>query len=579
MKKIIGIPASSGVVMGKAFLADHKELVPIRISITEEDIPKEKHRFQQVKIQVLKGFQELKEKVSHDKKLVELIEAQELMVEDPMLTEAVEKYVTQDMVNLERAVELGVDEISSMFEQIDDELLRERALDVRDVGKRIIHTLIGEEIHSFREINEEVILVTHNLMPTELLMLDKKFIKGIAIDQGGKTSHTSILARAFGIPTVLGLEHVTDVVSHHDQVVVDGLRGVVFVSPTQEVISEYTEIIGALEKQYDHFKALQNLPAVTLDGRSCTLRANIEIPEETTMAKDYGAQGIGLYRTEFLYLQKNRIPTEEEQTEAYTQVVEAMKGHGPVTFRTIDVGGDKILAKMDYWGEENPVLGWRAVRFCLDNVDIFITQLRAILRASAKGNARVMFPMVSGVDEFEEALAVLHVAMDQLVAEGIPFDEKIPVGTMIEVPSAVMVAPSLAKRADFFSIGTNDLIQYTLAVDRNNEKIANLYQPYHPSVLGAIKRVIDSAKAEGIPVTVCGEMASEPLSALILMGLGVETLSMSSVIIPQVKEQVRKANFGAVQKMVNHILSLERLSDIQGYVDQWNQEFSGDSIE
>ncbi len=579
MKKIIGIPASSGVVMGKAFLADHKEVVPVRISITKEDIPQEKHRFQQVKVQVLKGFQELKEKVSHDKKLVELIEAQELMVEDPMLSEAVEKYVTQEMVNLERAVELGVEEISAMFEQIDDELLRERALDVRDVGKRIIHTLIGEDIHSFREINEEVILVTHNLMPTDLLMLDKRFIKGIAIDQGGKTSHTSILARAFGIPTVLGLEHVTDEVSHHDQMVVDGLRGIVFVSPTQEVISEYTEIIGALEKQYDHFKALQNLPAVTLDGRSCTLKANIEIPEETTMAKDYGAQGIGLYRTEFLYLQKNRIPTEEEQTEAYTQVVEAMKGHGPVTFRTIDVGGDKILAKMDYWGEENPVLGWRAVRFCLDNVDIFITQLRAILRASAKGNARVMFPMVSGVDEFEEALAVLHVAMDQLVAEGIPFDEKIPVGTMIEVPSAVMVAPSLAKRADFFSIGTNDLIQYTLAVDRNNEKIANLYQPYHPSVLGAIKRVIDSAKAEGIPVTVCGEMASEPLSALILMGLGVDTLSMSSVIIPQVKEQVRKANFGAVQKMVNHILSLERLSDIQGYVDQWNQEFSGDSIE
>ncbi len=579
MKKIIGIPASSGVVMGKAFLADHKEVVPVRISITKEDIPQEKHRFQQVKVQVLKGFQELKEKVSHDKKLVELIEAQELMVEDPMLSEAVEKYVTQEMVNLERAVELGVEEISAMFEQIDDELLRERALDVRDVGKRIIHTLIGEDIHSFREINEEVILVTHNLMPTDLLMLDKRFIKGIAIDQGGKTSHTSILARAFGIPTVLGLEHVTDEVSHHDQMVVDGLRGIVFVSPTQEVISEYTEIIGALEKQYDHFKALQNLPAVTLDGRSCTLKANIEIPEETTMAKNYGAQGIGLYRTEFLYLQKNRIPTEEEQTEAYTQVVEAMKGHGPVTFRTIDVGGDKILAKMDYWGEENPVLGWRAVRFCLDNVDIFITQLRAILRASAKGNARVMFPMVSGVDEFEEALAVLHVAMDQLVAEGIPFDEKIPVGTMIEVPSAVMVAPSLAKRADFFSIGTNDLIQYTLAVDRNNEKIANLYQPYHPSVLGAIKRVIDSAKAEGIPVTVCGEMASEPLSALILMGLGVDTLSMSSVIIPQVKEQVRKANFGAVQKMVNHILSLERLSDIQGYVDQWNQEFSGDSIE
>ncbi len=579
MEKLQGIPASSGIALGKVFLVEHTDIVPIRVAIAESDIQKEQTRFEEAKQLVLESFQALRKRIGQDKSLLAFVESQELMVADPMLSEAVEKYLAQELVNLERAVELAVEEIAALFEQIDDELLKERAIDVRDVGKRIIHILSGIETHTFQEIHEQVVLVTHNLMPSDLLMLDKKYIQGIAIDQGGKTSHTSILARAFGIPTVLGLEHVTQVAHHGDTIIVDGLEGVVVVEPDTNTTKLYQSRIDALKKQYDHLKEFRKLSATTTDGTSVQLKANIEIPEETTMAQECGASGIGLYRTEFLYLQKNGIPTEDEQTEAYTRVVKAMKDTGSVTFRTIDVGGDKILAKLDYWGEENPVLGWRAVRFCLDNKEIFITQLRAILRASAHGAAKIMFPMVSGVDEFEEALAVVHIAMDQLAKEKIPFDEKIPVGTMIEVPSAVMVAPALAGRADFFSIGTNDLIQYTLAVDRNNEKIANLYQPYHPSVLASIKRVVDSGKKHGIPVAVCGEMASDPVSALFLMGLGVSELSMSAVVIPQVKEHIRNADFGAMQKMVNHILSLERLSDILGCIDQWSKQVFGDTCE
>ncbi len=579
MEELRGIPASSGVSIGKVFLIEHTELVPVRFSIEVKDIPQEQARFSQVKEDVLKGFVDLRKRIGEDAKLLAFIESQELMVQDPMFSEVVERYLKDELVNLERAVELGVEELSRMFEQIDDELLRERALDIRDIGKRILHTLTGIGMHSSREINEPVVLVTHNLMPSELLALDKDYLLGIAIDQGGKTSHTSILARAFGIPTVLALEHITEHVSHGDMVIVDAQEGVVITKPSKQVLAKYQVKMEHIRVHQDHLRELQKVHAATKDGVSIELKANIEIPEETEMAKSHGAQGIGLFRTEFLYLQKNGIPSEDSQTEAYTSVVKQMKGEGPVTFRTIDVGGDKVLAKMDYWGEENPVLGWRAVRFCLDNPEIFLTQLRAILRASVHGPARIMFPMVSGVDEFEEALALLHVAMDQLKSKGIPFNKKIPVGTMIEVPSAVMVAPSLAQRADFFSIGTNDLIQYTLAVDRNNEKIANLYQPYHPSVLASIKRIVESAKEQNIPVAVCGEMASEPLSAVLLLGLGVSELSMSSVFIPEIKELVRKHSFGTFQKMANHILSLERVSETQACIEQWGKEILGDECE
>ena len=412
--------------------------------------------------------------------------------------------------------------------------------------------------------------MTPDLLPSDALAMNSRMVKGIAMDAGGKTSHTAILARAFEIPAVLGLSSITRVARTGDKIIVDGNRGKVVVDPDEETLKRYGAIQKEWQKREVQLATLNTLPAETRDGKLIYLQANIEVPEETDSLLAHGADGIGLYRSEFLFMQPGGVSTEEQQYKSYASVVDALGGR-PVTIRTLDVGGDKAIPGFEQHNEKNPILGWRAVRFCLARTGLFKSQLRALLRASAhsEGSLRIMFPMISGVEELEKVLTVLEEAKDECRAKGQPFDEDISVGIMIEVPSAALTTDILARKVDFFSIGTNDLIQYTIAVDRGNERIAYLYEPFHPGVLRLIKMVVDNAHAAGIPVSMCGEMAGDPMATVILLGLGLDMYSMSSFSIPEVKQIIRSISMIEAEELVGEIMEMKSYDEIDQYVHGW----------
>jgi len=569
-----GIPASPGISIGKVFLYSTQTLNVPSYSIDEEEVAGEITRFNNAIYRVKLDLEELVEKTrkTAGKKDLEIIETHLMMIEDPDLKNQITQGIAEEGKNAEHVVEYTISMMTKTLEDAADEYLNERVIDLIDIQSRILHHLMYIERTSLVDIEEEVILVAQTLLPSEVLTMNKKYIKGIVLDAGGKTSHTAILARSFEIPAVLGLSTVTKKVRNGNTLIVDGNQGTVILRPGRNTVDDYKLRQDKWIKHEQELLLLHKLPAETKDGHRVLLKTNIEIPEEVASTIAHGASGIGLYRSEFLFLRPGEVASEEEQFDAYAYVLKHMKGKGSVTIRTIDVGGDKVIPGMEDFDEENPILGWRAVRFCLSRTDIFRIQLRAMLRASVFGSLKIMFPMISGGEELESVLQVLEEVKEDCRREKIPFDEKIQVGSMIEVPSAALISDIIASKVDFLSIGTNDLIQYTIAVDRGNEKIAYLYQPFHPGVLRFLKMIIDNGHKAGIPVAMCGEMASDPISTVLLLGLGLDEFSMSPTAVLEVKKIIRSVTIAEARELAATIMKMDSCTKIDEYVREWSNE-------
>ncbi len=564
MTELHGIAASPGIAIGPAYLyAEDMPNVP-QYAILGDDLEAELARLE-VAIERA-GADILAIRDSSDGTLeqqeIDLLDSHLLMLKDPTFFESVHTRLARELFNIEWVLAQTMRELVEKLSASSDDYLRERTADIRDVSKRVLGHLMQRNRGTLTRLTDDVVVVTHDLMPSDAVAMDKQKVRAIAMDAGGKTSHTAIIARSFEIPAVLGLSRISRIVNSADSIIVDGNSGTVIIDPDSATLERYVRLQGEWKEHEVQLMRLNRLSAETRDGKLIKLNGNIEVPEEVEGVLSHGADGIGLYRSEFLFLTPGTLPTEDEQYHAYSHVIETMGGR-PVTIRTLDVGGDKISDQIRGGEEKNPILGWRAIRVCLSDTDLFRTQLRALLRASVHGKLKIMFPMISGIEELNQARTVLEEVQEDLRRRGVPFDEDIPVGIMIEVPSAAMTSDALARRSAFFSIGTNDLIQYTIAVDRGNERIAYLYEPFHPGVLRLIRTVIDSAHAEGISVAMCGEMAGDPLATVVLVGLGLDEFSMSPVGIPEVKRIIRSVSLAEAEEFTGQIMDLRSAVEIE----------------
>ncbi len=554
-----GIAVSPGVVIKDAFVLESEGFRIPRHLIKEDEIPNEISRLEEATKVAWKEIEKLEDRVSTNlgSEIGSIFATHKLMLQDKLLLSEFSKKVEQHKLSAEYAVTLVLRVYIKKFESVDDPYLAARVGDIYDIEKRLLRNLLGEKREELKNLTKEVVVVAHDLSPSQIASLDTTKVRGFVTDLGSRNSHAAIVARALGIPAVVGLETATVDIFGGDRVIIDGNRGNVIVRPDEETIKEYQLI----EKDFHLFEEkltseLKDLPAVTLDGREIMILGNIEFPRDISPNLNQGATGIGLYRTEFLFLGSNESPTEEEHFKAYSQAVQEL-GDKPLIIRTVDLGGDKFFPANSNT-ELNPFLGCRSIRYCLEHPNIFKSQLRAILRASALGKAKIMFPLISSLQELRKAKDIVKEVMEELNQKGIDFDEKIEIGIMIEVPSAAIVADDLAKEADFFSIGTNDLIQYTMAVDRGNEKIAHLYSPAHPAILKLLKMIINAAEENNIKIGICGEMGGEIEYTILLLGLGLREFSVApAMIIPEVKKIIRSVTYERAKEAAEIVCSYD----------------------
>jgi len=566
-RELRGVAVYPDIVIGKAHLIDRSRVkILYQCFVNGEDLDREVERFKEAVHVVEEQFVSLKKKMPDRVKDQSFILDSHLMIlKDGMLYDSTVKAILEEKINAEWALKKSLEEIREVFEEIDDEYISNRISDVENVTERLLRTLSGDAGQSLGEIDQRVIIVAHDLSPADTTELNTAKVMGFITDVGGKTSHTAIMAQALEIPAVVGLEFATALVRDGDLLIVDGSSGVVIINPDDSAIIHYQEKKLQLQKYKSSIARTSHLPAETPDGYRVAITANIEFLEEVTAAKDYGGEGIGLYRTEFLYLREKGFPSEEDLFDDYREVVEIMKP-APVSIRTLDLGGDKFASAVAISDESNPALGLRAIRFCLKEPEIFKTQLRAILRASRYGKIQLMFPMISGLQELLDAKQILEQVKEDLDRDDIEYDTKMEVGIMVEIPSAVAMAEVLARHVDFFSIGTNDLIQYALAIDRINEHVAYMYEPFHPAILRMIRQVVRAARDAGIEVALCGEMAGDPLCVSILLGIGIDRLSMNARSIPLIKKMVRAIPMEQARTDLKKIMALNTAKEVRAYI-------------
>lgn len=568
--KMKGFPVSPGITIGKAHHLDRSKTTIVYSKLinkkeVEREIDRFKHAVDMAKEQIQKFKSNIPEQV---KGYAFVLDTHLMILDDSLIFDSTIQRIQREKVNAGWALKKSVSTIHQLFKKVEDEYIGRRMDDVDSVSERVLNNLTGVDPDSLTEIQKEVIIVAHVLSPCDIVEINVKHVMGILTDVGGRTSHMAIMSEALEIPVVVGLESATDIIVDGDLLIVDGNTGDIIINPDPDTIITYED----KKKQYYRYKSaidrVRHLPAETLDGHKITIKANIEFLGETKAAIENGAEGIGLYRTEYLYMIKNNFPDEQTLFDDYSQIAK-MVAPNPVTIRTLDIASDQMMTSDSEIGaskEDNPALGLRSIRFCLNERNVFKTQLRAILRASVYGNFRLMFPMISGLGQFLEAKRVLKSVMRSLDREGIEYNREMPIGILIEIPSATSIADILAKHADFFSIGTNDLIQYALAIDRDNEHVAHLYEPFHPAVLRMIHQVVTAGNNEGVDVSLCGEIAGDPLAILILLSLGLEEFSMNIGSIPLIKKMIRMLQLGEVRDNFKGILNLPTSKKVESFV-------------
>lgn len=562
-----GVGASPGIVIGEVRIADRSRVSVIELPIAPEEIPVEIQRFEKALDEAKVELRALKEEIAESKGLEHLyvLDTHLLILEDSMLITETIGFIRNEKINAEAALKRTLKKFKEFFDGIEDEYLRERSGDIETVVERVLRNMLGKRHEPFQTSDSRVIVVAHDLSPADVLQIDKQKVIGFVTDLGGKTSHTAILSRSLEIPAVVGLERITSEVSNGDPIIVDGKNGLVILNPDEDTFRDYLQNKQYYEYRERELLKLKDLPAESVDGCRIRLKGNVEFVEEIPSIKRHGGEGVGLYRTEMLFMNRKKLPDEEEQFRFYAEAVRQMAPF-PVTIRTLDIGGDKFVTDLNLEDELNPALGLRAIRLSLRRPEIFKTQLRAILRAGAIGKVRIFFPMISGVGEIREAKSLLEEAKKELRRKQVPFDDNMEIGIMIETPSAVVIADFLAREVDFFSVGTNDLIQYSLAIDRTNEHLSDLYEPLHPAVLRSLKIVADAGHAAGINVCMCGEMAGEAAYLPILLGLGYEELSMNAVSIPKVKKVLRLCSRAEAVALAEQVLKFHTAAEVESYL-------------
>ncbi|MEZ8967192.1 phosphoenolpyruvate-protein phosphotransferase PtsI [Vibrio breoganii] len=567
---ISGILASPGIAFGKALLLQEDEIVLNTQKISADQVDAEVQRFYDARNKSAAQLEIVKQKAleTFGEEKEAIFEGHIMLLEDEELEDEILALIKGEKLTADHAIHSIIEEQAVALESLDDEYLKERATDIRDIGTRFVKNALGINIVSLSDIDEEVLLVAYDLTPSETAQINLDYVLGFACDIGGRTSHTSIMARSLELPAIVGTNDITKRVKNGDMLILDAMNNKIIINPTEAQLNEAKQVRDTFQAEKAELAKLKDLPAITLDGHQVEVCGNIGTVKDCDGINRNGGEGVGLYRTEFLFMDRTALPTEDEQYQAYKEVAEAANGHS-VIIRTMDIGGDKDLPYMDLPEEMNPFLGWRAIRISLDRREILRDQVRGILRASAHGKLRIMFPMIISVEEIRELKAALEEYKAELRSEGLAFDENIEIGVMVETPAAAAIAHHLAKEVSFFSIGTNDLTQYTLAVDRGNELISHLYNPLSPAVLTVIKQVIDASHKEGKWTGMCGELAGDERATLLLLGMGLDEFSMSGISIPAVKKVIRNANFAEVKAMAEQALQMPTAAEIEAHVEKF----------